>query len=424
MIRFYNGRVLSFGAGLSISEGEVWTDGGDISYVGPERAELPLFDREIDLGGDLIMPGFKNAHTHTAMTFLRSLADDLPLDDWLKKQVFPKERLLAGEDIYNFTKLGIMEYLSSGVTSVFDMYLDNAACAAAAIDCGYRFVLCSGFSDRYAEPEQVERDYLNFNSLHELVSFRLGFHAEYSTSLKRLEYIASLSEKYGEGVCMHCSETRAEVDGCISRYGLTPPQLMERLGLLRYGGSAFHCVWVNEEDVSILARHGVYAVTNPASNLKLASGIAPLGRMREGGVRLALGTDGAASNNALDMFREMYLASALQKYLCGDAAAMGADAVLAMACVGGAEAMGLSCCDDLAAGKKADLIVIDLAIERPNMQPENNLVNHLVYSGSKENVRLTMVNGRILYENGEFFIGEKPEDIYRRANEFSRRIAL
>ena len=420
--KFYNARILPLDNQTPLFTGELVVSDGRIAALGEHVSLDGKIDREIDCQGNLLMPGFKNAHTHSGMTFLRSLADDLPLDDWLKKQVFPKERLLAGEDIYNFTKLGIMEYLSSGVTSVFDMYLDNAACAAAAIDCGYRFVLCSGFSDRYAEPEQVERDYLNFNSLHELVSFRLGFHAEYSTSLKRLEYIASLSEKYGEGVCMHCSETRAEVDGCISRYGLNPPQLMERLGLLRYGGSAFHCVWVNEEDVSILARHGVYAVTNPASNLKLASGIAPLGRMREGGVRLALGTDGAASNNALDMFREMYLASALQKYLCGDAAAMGADAVLAMACVGGAEAMGLSCCDDLAAGKKADLIVIDL--HRPNMQPENNLVNHLVYSGSKENVRLTMVNGRILYENGEFFIGEKPEDIYRRANEFSRRIAL
>ena len=422
MIRFYNGRVLTFAGGVKVTEAEVWTDGGAIAYVGGTADERPVFEREIDLHGDVVMPSFKNAHTHSAMTFLRSYADDLPLNDWLYKRVFPLEAKMTPEAVYVMTRLAILEYLSSGITASFDMYYHNDAYVQANIDSGFRTVICSALNDFDKDPENIEREFLKFNDCGEYIGYRLGIHAEYTTGMERMKYASDLVHKYKAPFFTHNSETKAEVDGCIERHGMTPTELFESLGMFDYGGGGYHCVWMSESDIEIFRRRGLWAVTNPASNLKLASGIAPLGRMREGGVRLALGTDGAASNNALDMFREMYLASALQKYLCGDAAAMGADAVLAMACVGGAEAMGLSCCDDLAAGKKADLIVIDL--HRPNMQPENNLVNHLVYSGSKENVRLTMVNGRILYENGEFFIGEKPEDIYRRANEFSRRIAL
>ena len=182
--------------------------------------------------------------------------------------------------------------------------------------------------------------------------------------------------------------------------------------------AAAHCVWCTKADLKILKRHNVSPVHNPSSNMKLGSGFAPIPALLAEGVNVALGTDGAASNNALDMFREMYLVTALQKYLLGDATACDAEKVLEMACVGGARAMGLDCCDDIAVGKKADLIVIDLS--RPNMQPIHNIEKNLVYSGSKENVRLTMVNGRVLYENGSFFIGAEPERIYARANEIMR----
>ena len=420
MIRFFNGRTLRFGGGMSITEDEVWVDGGSIVHVGPAPEALPEFQRQIDLKGDLLIPGFKDAHTHTAMTFLRSLADDMPLDKWLSEQVWPNEAKLTGEAVYCFTRLGILEYLSGGITSAFDMYVKNDSYAQACIDSGFRTVICSGLNNFDADPENIEREYLKFNHLHELVSYALGIHAEYTTCMERMEYMASLAEKYQAPCYMHCAETKREVEGCIERYGLTPPQLLDRVGLFRYGGGGFHCTWMSEEDVSLFARKGLWAVTNPASNLKLASGIAPIARMQRAGVKLAIGTDGAGSNNALDMFREMYLVTALQKYAEDDASACPADTVLEMACVGGARAIGLACCDDIAPGKKADLAVIDL--HRPNMQPLNNIGKNLVYAGSKENVRLTMVNGKVLYENGEFFIGGEPERIYAEANDFMRRL--
>ena len=418
MIRFYNGKTLSFGGGIKLSDDEVWVDGSSIVYVGPAREDMPAFQRQIDLKGDLLMPGFKDAHTHTAMVFLRSYADDLPLQDWLYNKVFPYEAKLTPEAIYQFTRLGIMEYLSSGITASFDMYYHNEAYAKANVDCGFRTVICSAMNDFDADPTNIEREYLRFNNYNELVSYKLGIHAEYTTSLQRMEYMASLAEKYQAPCYMHCCETKTEVEGCIERHGLTPPQLLDRMGLFRYGGGGFHCVWMSQEDIELFARKGIYAVTNPASNVKLASGIAPVDKLLAAGVPMAIGTDGAASNNALDMFREMYLASCMQKLSLMDAAAGKAEDMLTMACVGGAHAMGLHDCDDIAVGKKADLCVIDL--HRPNMQPLLNIPKNLVYSGSKENVRLTMVNGRVLYENGQFFIGEEPEEIYRQVNSLCR----
>lgn len=420
MIRFYNGKVLRFGDGMTISADEVWTDGSRICYVGVMPDVLPEFEREIDLRGDLLMPGFKNAHTHTAMTFLRSYADDVSFNEWFYNQVLPQEAKLSPEMTYLFTKLGIMEYLTSGITSNFDMYFNNDAYARAVVDTGYRTVICSSMNNFDADITNIEREYIKYNNMGERVSYRLGIHAEYTTCMERMEYMVGLAEKYEEPCFMHLSETEGEVQGCLERYGVTPPQLMEKIGMFRYGGGGFHCVWMSDEDIELFARKKLWAVTNPCSNLKLASGIAPVDRLVKAGVPMAIGTDGAASNNALDMFREMYLASALQKVVMKDAAAGGADEVLKMACVGGAGVMGLRDCDDIAAGKLADMIVIDL--QRPNMQPLNNIARNIVYSGSKENVRLTMVNGRVLYENGEFFIGDDAADIYRAANDFMEKV--
>lgn len=420
MIRFYNGRVLSFGGGMKISRGEVWTDGGRIVHVGDAPGVLPEFDRQIDLSGKLLMPGFKNAHTHTAMVFFRSLADDMPLQSWLSEQVWPREGKLTGEAVYDLTKLGITEYLSSGITASFDMYIKNDFYAKANTDAGFRTVICSALNDFDADITNIEREYIKFNSYSELVSYRLGIHAEYTTSMQRMEYMVSLAEKYKAPCYTHMSETKAEVDGCIERYGLTPPQLLDRIGFFRYGGGAFHCVWMDEADIALMAEKKLYAVTCPGSNLKLASGVAPVDALAAAGVPLAIGTDGAGSNNALDMFREMYLVSALQKLKNMDAAAGSADRTLEMACAGGARAMGLDECDDIAPGKLADITVLDL--ERPNMQPVNNIARNIVYSGSKENVYLTMVNGKILYENGEFFLDESARDIYERCGEWKKRI--
>ncbi len=420
MIRFFNGRVLRFGGGMRMTEDEVWVDGGRIAHVGARPGTLPAFEREIDLKGDLLLPGFKNAHTHTAMTFLRSYADDMPLQDWLYRQVLPNEAKLTPDAVYTFTRLGILEYLSSGITASFDMYVKNDAYAAANIDSGFRTVICSGLNNYDADPENIEREYLKYNSLHELVGYRLGIHAEYTTSMERMRYAVSLAEKYKAPCFAHLCETKAEVDGCLERYGMTPPQLLDSIGFFDHGGGGFHCVWMSAQDIALFAGKKLWAITNPCSNLKLASGIAPLDALAQAGIPLAIGTDGAASNNALDFFREMYLASVLQKVSRSNASAGGADRVLEMACVGGARAMGLDGCDDIAPGKRADLTVLDL--RRPNMRPLHNIPRNVVYAGSKENVRLTMVNGRVLYEDGEFFIGEEPEKIYEKAEKEIRRI--
>lgn len=420
MIRFYNARLLTFAGGIKIGEGEVWTDGARIAHVGAAPAALPEFSRQIDLRGKLIMPGFKNAHAHTAMTFFRSLADDMPLQQWLSEQIWPNEYRLPPEAFYDLTKLGVLEYLSTGITSCFDMYMKNDHCAAAFVDCGYRAVICASLNNFDADITNIEREFLHFNSYNELISYRLGIHAEYTTSMARMEYLVSLARKYEQPCFTHMSETKAEVDGCIERYGLTPPQLLDSIGFFDYGGGGIHCVWLSPEDIALMARKGLWAVTCPASNLKLASGVAPVDELSAAGVQLAIGTDGAGSNNALDMFREMFLVSALQKLTRGDAAAGSADRTLEMACVGGARAMGLNDADDLAVGKLADLVVIDL--DRPNMQPVNNIARNLVYSGSKENVYMTVVNGRILYEAGEFYVGESAGDIYARCNDWRKRV--
>lgn len=420
MIRFYNGYILSFCGGMKLRSGEVWTEEKRIVYVGDKRDEQPAFEREIDLKGDVLMPGFKNAHSHSAMVLFRSLADDMELHSWLSQQIWPNEAKLTGEDVYALTKLGVMEYLSSGITSCFDMYLHTDSYVKAVVDSGFRTVICSGMNNFDADITQVERDYIRFNGGNERVSYILGIHGEYTTSMERMEYMVSLAGKYKAPCFTHMSETKDEVLGCIGRYGLTPTQLLDKIGFFDYGGGGFHCVWMDERDIGIMAEKGLYAVSCPASNLKLGSGIAPIDAMAKRGVKLALGTDGAGSNNALDMFREMYLVSVLQKALLNDAAAGCADRTLEMACVGGARAMGLADCDDLAEGKLADLIVMDMS--QPNMQPVNNIAHNIVYSGSKSNVRLTMVNGRILYENGQYNLDESAEDIYSRANEIAARI--
>lgn len=420
MIRFYNGRVLRFGGGLRVTDDEVWTDGSEIRYVGPAVSDAPEFERSIDLRGDLLMPGFKNAHAHNAMVFLRSMADDLELHSWLNDIVFPHEAKLNPDAVYWLTKLGIMECLSSGITAAFDMYYSRDSISLASTEIGFRTVICCGMNDYDGSPEFVEEDFLRYRDYSEYVSYCLGIHGEYTTSLDRMEYVASLAEKYRSPCFCHLSETKSEVDGCIERYGMTPPQVLDRIGFFNYGGGGFHCCHFSDEDIDLFARKKLFAVTCPGSNLKLASGIAPVEKLRRAGVPVAIGTDGAASNNALDMFREMYLTAVLQHLYEESAAVCPAEEVLRMACVNGAHAMGLHNCDDIAEGRKADLIIIDM--NRPSMHPVNNPVANLVFSGSRQNVRLTMVNGRILYENSEFFIGDSPEKIYSECGRITKGI--
>ena len=419
-IRFYNARIMTAEKDCSIISGELHTNDNIISYIGNEKKGSESFDRQIDCKGNLIIPGFKNAHTHSAMTFLRSYADDLPLQEWLFERVFPREDKLTPDDVYDLTKLAILEYLTSGITSCFDMYFFGDSIAAAAKDMGFRMVLCGAVSGGVDKIKRLEDEYARFNGMDDLISYQLGFHAEYTTEENLLKEIALLSKSLKAPVYTHNSETEKEVEECIERHGKTPTAFFEELGLFEYGGGGFHCVHMSDNDLDIFKRRGLWAVTNPGSNTKLASGMAPICDMQSRGINIAIGTDGPASNNCLDMFREMFLVTGLQKLLNKDASACDADTVLQMAVKGGALATGLTDCDCLAEGKKADLVMIDLS--RPNMQPLNNIGKNLVYSGSKENVKLTMINGKILYENGDFFVGVSAEEIYRKANEIAERL--
>lgn len=409
MIRFYNGRLLALDRGFDVTSDEVWVDGDKISYVGPAKAETPEFEREIDLRGNLLMPGFKDAHTHSAMTFCRSLADDVPLQPWLFEQIFPLEEKLTPERVYAFTKLAILEYVSGGITSAFDMYFFRLANAQAAADCGFRYVV-QGMN---CPPEQAEDEYVKCNSMSPLISLIPGIHAEYTTSVDEMKIVADIVQRHRAPFFTHISETKSEHEQCIERHGRTPTELFESLGLFEYGGGGYHCVWLSEHDAEIFKARGLTVVSCPASNAKLASGVAPLQTYLDLGLDLALGTDGPSSNNGLDMFREMYLACVLQKLKTGDAAACDALKIFSAATAGGARAMGLSGCDCIAPGKQADLIVIDM--QRPGMQPIINIPKNLVYSGSRDCVKLTMVAGKVLYENGDFFIGEDPARIYETA---------
>ncbi len=253
-----------------------------------------------------------------------------------------------------------------------------------------------------------------------LTSFLPGIHAEYTTNQKLMEGLAKLAQELKTPVWMHNAETKKEVEECKVRYGMTPTELTEALGFYEYGGGGYHCIWFTEHDFELFQKHDMTVVTNPASNLKLASGICPVKKFLDYGINVAIGTDGPASNNCLDMFREMFLTTGLAKVKEEDASCVSAEEVLYMATAGGAKAMQLPDCDRLAVGKKADLIMLDL--KKPNMQPENNIVKNIVYAGSKQNVKMTMVNGKILYENGAFSIGFSEEEIYRRANEIINRI--
>ena len=420
-LRFYNARILTGEEKMQVSEGEVHVDGSRISRIMKEKdgESSGEWDREIDCNGNLLMPGFKNAHTHSPMTFLRSRADDMELSDWLNKIVFPAEARLTDEDVYWCSRLAILEYLSSGITSAFDMYFYREPVIAAARDVGFRMAFCGAANDFSEGVEEMNEVYDRLKG-EELFHFQYGFHAEYTTSRSLLQKIAQAANERKEPVYTHCSETRREVEECRKKTGMTPLAYLDSLGMFKYGGGVFHMVYPDESDYEILKKRGLLVITNPASNLKLGSGIAPIEQMLKENIKVAIGTDGPASNNCLDMFREMFLVTGLQKGVLENARAADAGKVLEMAIKNGAYAMHFEDTDVLSEGKRADMILIDL--HRPNMQPVANIAKNIVYSGSKENVKMTVVAGKILYEDGTF-AGQDAEEIYRKVNETANRIA-
>ena len=317
--RLYNARLLTLKDGDKVTSGEVWVKDSVIEKVIIYKTDnginnskdsvsnynsSEIFDEQIDCMGNLLMPGFKNCHAHGPMTFLRSFADDLPLQQWLNDKVFPAEAKLTGEDIYTLMLLACLEYISSGITTSFEMYFHPEMIAKACRDVGFRVVISGtvfGNDDNKDEAiSTLKNDYKAFHKSDKLVDYRLGFHSEYSCSRKLLEDIAELSRELKAPVYMHNSETSKEVTDCINRHGMTPVKLMDSVGMFEYGGAGHHLVYTDDEDREILKNKNIFVVTNPSSNLKLASGIAPVKEYLDLGINVAIGTDGPASNNNLN----------------------------------------------------------------------------------------------------------------------------
>ncbi len=415
-ILFTNALILSM-KNEDIFKGELLVNGNIIEEIAEKITDRKA-DKIIDCEGNLLMPGFKNAHAHTAMVFSRSAADDLPLHDWLYDVIFPMENRLQEEDVYHLTKLGILEYIKGGITSAFDMYFNPLEIARASLDMGFREVILAT-SDKEST-SLIEERYHSLNKANSLISYQIGIHAEYTTSLERIKEIAQLVNKLHAKAYLHVGETLDEVNGCVKRYGKRPLELLDSLGFFNYGGGGFHCNYFSNEEIEIAKKRNINIISCPASNLKLASGIAPLVKYQKAGLNIALGTDGAGSNNSLDMFKEMYLASCLQKIVNKDPSVMDGFEVLKMATVNSALAMGLNNADVLDKGKLADIIMIDL--KSPSMQPINNIAKNLVYAGSKDIIKMTMIDGKILYFDNKFSLDIDKDSIYSIAQAITNRL--
>ena len=420
-LRLFNAKIWD---GEKLFDGELRTEADKISRVSPvSTLDWQDWDREIDCGGNLIMPSFKNGHTHSPMAFLRSHAEDLPLQEWLSEKVFPSEALLTDEDCYDLTKLACAEYFSGGTTYVCEMYGHTRAVAKALADSGVAATVTEGILDFDGSPESIEakiddsvKYYKNFPAR---VRYGISIHAQYTCGEGTLSAVKRAVDKYKMPLFAHVSETKREVISCVEQTGETPLAYLVAKGLFDCGGAAFHCVHVTSEEMDTMARKGIAAVTCPCSNLKLASGIAPLAEMKKRGVNVGIGTDGAASNNALDMFRETYLAAALQKYATGDAAAMNAEFVLKAATR--ASIYGVDDMDVLVPGAAADFVMIDLGA--PNMQPGNDILADVVYAAGKHNVLMTVAGGRIVFESGRADVGEDYDALKERCRAIAKRIA-
>ena len=421
---FKNARIMTVTPTVKIREGDLLVSGNRIKQIAKriERKD-PSNTTVIDCGGNLLMPGFKNGHAHSAMCFARSCSDGYRLWDWLNRIIFPMEARLEPGDIRELSKVSFLEYLTTGITSVFDMYLNPEEQAQAAKDFGMRSVVLiqpAGYPERYPE---YEARYLNGHMCDGLVTYQLGFHAEYTTKYDDLVKTAKLAHKYHLPVYTHSNETLRDVDSCIDRNrSMRPVEYLDGLGIFDHGGAIFHGVHLSENEQYILRDRKVSIVTNPGSNSKLSSGIAHILYYMEKGINIGLGTDGPGSNNALDFFREMYLATVLQKIQTGDPTALDALTVLQMATCNTARLMRLDEADDLKVGKLADIIMLDL--NRPSMRPFNDIARNVVYSGSKDLVKMTMIDGRILYMDGEFRIDEDPAEIYTKAQRITDRIRV
>lgn len=368
----------------------------------------PVFYEEYDGTGKALMPGFYNAHGHSPMCLMRGYGENLTLDRWLNDKIFPFEDKLTSDAVYWGTLLTMAESLRFGIVSTSDMYY--------FIDDMVRAISVSGMKSNISRAvssfncEKLE-DCLGFREMREAILMYDGFmngkilveaspHAEYTNNKMFIKAIAETAKEYDVRIHVHVSETKAETEGCIAKYGKTPVELFADCGVFDVPANAAHCVWLTDSDRDILAEKGVSVSSNPMSNLKLASGMCNVPKLYEKGINVAIGTDSAASNNSLNFFEEMKAFALTGKIVSGDPAAMKPEQVLRSATRAGALAQGREDCGLVKEGFKADLIVVDTSC--PNMQPTHNLLSNLIYSADGKDVLLTMVDGEVLYREGEY----------------------
>ncbi len=397
-----------------IAEGFLEIEGSLIRKVGRGKpANDENHEAVIDGKGKLAMPGLINAHTHAAMTLMRGYADDLPLMEWLQDKIEPLESRMTGEDVYWGTMLGIAEMIKSGTTTFADMYICMEDVARAVAETGMRAVLCRGMNGVGPNAERALRESRelaeNWQGKGEgRIKVMLGPHAPYTCPPPYLRRVMGLAAELGLDIHTHLSETVAEVESIRKEYGKTPVAVYAETGLFRYRTVAAHCVHLTDEDIHILAESRVGVVHNPQSNMKLGSGIARVAELLSAGVTVALGTDGAASNNNLDMFEELRTAALLQKARCMDPGVIPAYQALEMATVNGARVLGMDeevgC---LKPGMKADIILIN--VDKPHFYPHHNFVAHLVYSAQASDVDTVIIDGKVVMKDRELLTLDEVE---------------
>lgn len=401
--------------GQIYNPGAVLVEGDRIAWVGP-AAEAPQVEAKvIDASGKLVMPGLVNTHCHAAMTLLRGYADDMRLMEWLQQKIWPVEDRMNGEDIYWGTMLASWEMLSGGITTFLNMYFFADDEARAISDSGIRGIIARGIIG-VAGPEaaqsrmsETREAYQKWNGHEGRISFMVGPHAPYTCPPDVLLQCLELADELDVPIHTHLSETAYEVEEAKKNWGRTPIKHLHELGLTRRKVVAAHCVHITDEEIEIARATGMGVAHNPVSNLKLASGIAPVQRMRRAGIPVGVGTDGPSSDNIIHLLgSELRIAALLAKNLEQDPSAFTAWDAIQMATIEGARALGMEAeIGSLEAGKRADLILIDL--ERPHLTPNHDPFALVAYSALPGDVALTMVNGRVLYESGKVLTMDAPE---------------
>ena len=392
--------------GVSAEHQYVAVTDTQITYIGAERPE-GSFDREISGKDKLLMPALYNCHAHTAMTLFRGYGEDLPLQKWLNDRIFPAEDRLTSEAVYNASMLAIAEMLRNGIVSFSDMYFFSEDTIRAVAETGMkanigRCITCFNPQETKETDVRLKEALALYEQYHNTADGRIkmdmSVHAEYTTLPHAIKYVADCAKDLGLHMHVHMSETEEEHLACISRHGKTPAQHFADLGVFDVPTIAAHCVWVSDEDAVLMHEKGVFAAHNPISNLKLGSGVMPLEKLSRNGVSVVLGTDGVASNNRLDILREMNAAALLQKGTDRVCDSMKAADIIPMATVNGARAQGRADSGCLLVGCRADLIMIDM--DTVHNIPCYEPVTALIYSTLSSDVCMTMIDGKILYENG------------------------